>query len=190
MVAIVIILMIFSNVTVMAGSSRQLFAFARDSGVPFSRWVAHVRPGMDVPFNAILVVATVAALLALINIGSTIGFNIITSLGTGTLTASYILTIGCVMWRKLAGRPLLPSRFDMGFVGGLIVNSLAMGYLWLVFIIAFFPGVPASAGLTLISMNWSVVVFGGVVFFALIYFAIWGRRSYDGPVEYVRKLDD
>ena len=42
MTAIVIILTVFSNVTVMAGSSRQLYAFARDHGVPCSGWVAHV----------------------------------------------------------------------------------------------------------------------------------------------------
>lgn len=41
--AIVIIMSAFSCLTVMAGSSRQLFAFARDQGVPFSGWVSHVR---------------------------------------------------------------------------------------------------------------------------------------------------
>jgi choline transport protein len=144
---------------------------------------------MDVPFNAIVVVTVIACLLALINIGSTIGFNIITSLGTGTLTASYILTISCVVWRKIAGKSLLPSRFDMGRVFGLFVNLVALGYLWLVFVIAFFPGVPLPL-LTAISMNWSVVVFSGVVVFAGVYFVLWGRKAYAGPVEYVRKMDD
>ena len=44
MTSIVIILNIFACVTVMAGSSRQLFAFARDGGIPFHRWVAQVNP--------------------------------------------------------------------------------------------------------------------------------------------------
>ena len=38
--AIVIILGIAACITVMAGSSRQLFAFARDHGVPFARFVS------------------------------------------------------------------------------------------------------------------------------------------------------
>ena len=42
MTAIIIILSVFSNVTVLAGASRQLFAFARDEAVPFSHWLAYV----------------------------------------------------------------------------------------------------------------------------------------------------
>lgn len=43
MTAFIIILSASSCITIMAGSSRQLFAFARDDGLPFSKWVAHVR---------------------------------------------------------------------------------------------------------------------------------------------------
>ena len=42
MTALILILGFFGNVTVMAGSSRQLFAFARDEGMPFSKWIAKV----------------------------------------------------------------------------------------------------------------------------------------------------
>ncbi|OQO00905.1 hypothetical protein B0A48_13594 [Cryoendolithus antarcticus] len=186
--AIIIILCILSNITIMAGSSRQLFAFARDGGVPFSRWVSHVSPRLEVPVNAILVICIVGIIISLINIGSTVAFNVVTSLGTGTLTISYIVCLSCVAWRRLTGQPLLPSRFDMGRTLGLIVNLVALGWLWLVFIIAFFPGVPLPL-LTTLSMNWSVLVFGVVAIFSGVYFAIWGRKNYAGPVEYVRKLD-
>ena len=141
---------------------------------------------MDVPLNAVIVVTGVGIVIALINIGSTLAFNIVTSLGTGTLTLSYIVTIGCMLWRKLTNKPLLPTRFDMGRVFGLFVNLVAMGWLCLVFIIAFFPGAPGPTALT---MNWSIVVFGFVVVFAMVYFFVWGRRRYVGPVEYVRKLE-
>lgn len=121
MTSIIIIMAAFSCVTVMAGSSRQLFAFARDGALPFSPWVAYVsgvagknyssdltrlqvRPGLDVPVNAIIVIFVFATLISLINIGSTVAFNIVTSLGTGTLTASYIVCISCVVWRRLSGK--------------------------------------------------------------------------------------
>lgn len=206
MTAIVIILGIFACVTVMAGSSRQLFAFARDNGIPFHRWVARVslwprilrqrpliefqvRPGFDVPVNAVIVIFIIAVAISLVNIGSTSAFNIITSLGTGTLTASYIICLSCILWRKLANQPLLPSRFSMGGrIPGIIINMIALGWLILVFIIAFFPSVPEPL-LTVPTMNYSVVMFSGVVVFAIVYFIIWGRKNYDGPVEYVRKLD-
>ena len=75
-----------------------------------------------------------------------------------------------------------------GRIPGLIINLIAFFWLWLVFIIAFFPAVPVPL-LTVPTMNYSVVLFMGVVVFSVLYFAVWARKSYDGPVEYVRKLD-
>ena len=149
---------------------------------------AQIHPAVNVPVNAILVLSALAVVIALINLGSTAAFNIVTSLGTGTLTVSYIICISIIIWRKLADEPLLPSRFNMGHVLGLCVNMVALGWLCLVFVIAFFPSVPAPL-LTLAAMNWSVVVFLAVVLFSAVYFVVWGRKRYVGPVEYVRKLD-
>jgi amino acid transporter len=44
MAAIVIIVIIFCSTTMLATTSRQLFAFARDRGMPGSSWLAHVMP--------------------------------------------------------------------------------------------------------------------------------------------------
>lgn len=208
MTAIIIIMNMFSCLTIMAGSSRQLYAFARDEAVPFSRWVSYVsalepssstsfplpltaiqvRPGLLVPVNAIIVIFIFASILALINIGSLVAFNVVTSLGTGTLSFSYIVTIACLVWRKTTRQPLLPSRFDMGRAFGLAVNLVALGWLCLVFVIAFFPAVPTPL-LTLPSMNWSVLVFAVVFLISATYYVVYGRRVYVGPVEYVRKLE-
>jgi len=76
----------------------------------------------------------------------------------------------------------------MGPHFGLAVNLFAVGWLWLVFVISFFPPVPEPL-LTLPGMNWSVLVFAVVVLFSAVYFVVWGRKAYVGPVEYVRKLD-
>lgn len=122
------------------------------------------------------------------NLGSSLAFNIITSLGTATLTVSYIICISCILWRRLTSQSLLPSRFDMGPHFGLAVNSLAVGWLCLVFVISFFPPVPEPL-LTLAGMNWSVLVFAVVVLFSAVYLVLWGRKTYVGLVEYMRKLD-
>lgn len=53
--------------TLMATSSRQLFAFARDNALPFSPWLAKVSSN-DIPLNAILVTFTITCLLSLINL--------------------------------------------------------------------------------------------------------------------------
>lgn len=76
----------------------------------------------------------------------------------------------------------------MGKTFGLFVNLIAVGWLCLILVIAFFPGVPEPL-LTLKYMNWSVVVWGAVIVFSIVYFAVWARKRYVGPVEYVRVLD-
>ena len=53
--SIVIVLNIASSITIMAGSSRQMFAFARDQGLPSSGWVARINRGFDAPVNSIVV---------------------------------------------------------------------------------------------------------------------------------------
>ncbi|KAK3053570.1 hypothetical protein LTR09_005314 [Extremus antarcticus] len=186
MTSIVIILSFFTCITIMAGSSRQLFAFARDRALPFSSWATAVRPGYDVPVNSVLTIFGLAVVLSLINIGSTLAFSIITSLGTGTLTLSYIITIGLVVWRKITGRPPLPSRFNMGKIGGLVVNMIALLWMIIVLIFCFFPLFPDP---TPALMNWAIVVWGGVIIFAILFFVLYARTHYAGPVEYVRKLE-
>jgi choline transport protein len=45
MTSIMIIMSTFGCVTSIATSSRQIWAFARDRGLPFSTWLAHVSNG-------------------------------------------------------------------------------------------------------------------------------------------------
>lgn len=180
---LLIILNIVNNLTNMAGASRQMFAFARDRGLPFSGWVSRVPSGYDVPINAIIVSALCACVLHCINIGSSIAFNIIMSIGTVAMVTSYLTSIGCVTWRRLRGLPLLESKFSMG-KAGVVVNLLSLAFLVLIFVFAFFPPVPNPPAAT---MNWAIVVYVGVLGIAAVYYLVRARHHYDGPVAYVRK---
>lgn len=199
MTAVVWVLLLFCCVNQVTTSSRQLFAFARDRGLPFSPFLAYVRcaclvdfismanidqvrPGWDVPVNAVLVTLFCTILLSLIIIGSTIAFNVITSLGQVGLISSYIIVIACVFAKRVKGEALLPSRFSLGKFG-FLVNGLALLFLGLAFIFLFFPAAPDP---TPASMNWSCLLFGFILGFSLIYYWIWGRHVYVGPVEYIK----
>jgi len=110
-------------------------------------------------------------------------FNIILSAGSVGLITSYMVSIGCVTWRRLRGLPLLESNFSLGKLG-LLVNLLALGFLLLIFVFAFFPSVPnATAG----NMNWAIVVYTGVLGISGVYYVLLARHHYEGPVAYVRK---
>jgi len=125
----------------------------------------------------------IAVLLSLINIGSTVAFNIVTSLGTGALISSYIVSISCVTYKRIRGDPLIPCRFSLGR-WGLPLNIISVLFLLLAFIMTFFPTAPHPDAE---GMNWNILVFGVVVVFSIVYFIFRGRHRYVGPVEYTKK---
>lgn len=123
----------------------------------------------------------------MINIGSERALEIILGLGLGAFTTAFFCCIACVTWRKLSNQPLLPSRFDLGPLG-VLINFYALGWLMVVFMFSFFPPAPAPL-LMLETMNWSAVMWTGVVTMSLLYFAFVGRKRYVGPIAYVRQLE-
>lgn len=112
-------------------------------------------------------------------------FNTLTSLGTTAILSSYMCSIGCVLWRRMANQPLLPSKFSLGQYG-LIINLVSMLFLIITFVFSFFPPSPNP---TPDLMNWNILIWGASVIGSLIYYAAVARKQYVGPVEYVRKLD-
>jgi len=141
------------------------------------------RPGWDVPVNAILVSFIVSCLLALINIGSSVAFNSMASLGTCALLSSYIVSISCIVLKRWRKETLLPSKFSLGKYG-LAINLISIAFLVFVYVMCFFPPAPKPNAQL---MNWNILIYGAVVIFALVYYYWKGRYLYDGPVEYVRK---
>jgi amino acid transporter len=71
MSCVMIVMVACGGVNVIATSSRQLWAFARDGGVPFSGWFSVVdKKRGHLPVNALVFSYVLAVLLSLINIGS------------------------------------------------------------------------------------------------------------------------
>jgi choline transport protein len=132
--------------------------------------------------NAVLVTLGCTTLLSCIIAGSSIAFNVITSLGQLGLVSSYIIVIACILAKRLRGEKLLPSRFNLGR-SGIAVNSIAIAFLSLAFVFLFFPAAPHP---TAQSMNWSILMFGGIISFSLVYYYVWGKHTYAGPVELVK----
>jgi amino acid transporter len=141
---------------------------------------------MDVPVNSVIVSVVFSVLLSLINIGSTVAFNSLVSLGSGTLMVSYIVCIGCFIHRRFSKEPILPTRFSLGAMG-LPINIVAICYLGLVFIVAFFPSVPLPL-LDAKSMNWSSLIFVVVLIWSMVYYFLWSRHVYQGPVKFVQSV--
>lgn len=135
------------------------------------------------PLNSVYLTILFVLLLSLINLGSSVAFMQVISLGVAAMLTSYLISISCVALKRIRGEPLLPSKFNLGKFG-LPINIIAVLFLLFLWIFAFFPPAPHPA---VADMNWAALGYGAVIIFALIYYAIRGRHVYVGPVEYVRK---
>jgi choline transport protein len=137
-----------------------------------------------VPRNAILMTCVITCLLSLINLGSSVAFNAIISLQLMALMATYTISIGCVLWqRTIGGGASLPyARWSLGRYG-IPVNAIAFVYSAQIF---FWTGWPGAKDPTVETFNWSIVMFGAVFIISMVYYIVYGRKGFSGPVVLVR----
>ncbi|CAK7200079.1 hypothetical protein SEUCBS139899_002767 [Sporothrix eucalyptigena] len=185
MTSILIVNVTSACISTVATVSRQTWSFARDCGLPGSEFIAHVKPGWNIPLNAVLLTFTITSLLSLINIGSAVAFNAIGSLAVSALLGTYLISFTFLIMRRLRGPALPTSRWSLGR-WGLAVNIGAVVYLAVVWVFVFFP---QEVNPTLDTMNWNVVIFVGTMLFSVVYYFIWGHKRYMAPVALVRRDD-
>jgi choline transport protein len=168
-----------SNIVYLAAVSRDLFAFARDKGMPFSNWLGAVHPRRHVPENASIITSIISAAFALIYIGSPLAFYAITSLYTVALLQCYCCSIGCVLWRRITKPETLPpAAFSLG-KWGIPMNVFAVAFSLWAFFWSFWPQeYPISAA----GFNWASPVFVATLIGAAVFFVFRGRKQYFGPV--------
>lgn len=129
-----------------------------------------------------MVTFVICCLLSLINIGSSVAFNALVSLGVAALISSYLISISCVLIKRLRKEPMPHARFSLGR-WGVPFNIISLVYLSIVFIISFFP---PDREVDPEGMQWSSLIFGSVVIFSIIYYHATAKHRYDGPVVLVK----
>ncbi|KAJ6780907.1 hypothetical protein PWT90_03982 [Aphanocladium album] len=179
---VILLLLIFGNLSYLASVTRDLFAFARDQGLPFSPWISQVDAKRSIPTNACIVTGTTTALLSLIYIGSPVAFYAVISLSTVAILQCYCFSIGCLLWRRIAyPETLPPAKFSLG-IWGIPTNIAAVLFSFYSFFWCFWPQENhVNAG----GFNWASPLFvvTGIVAFA--YYFLGGRKKYHGPVVHI-----
>jgi choline transport protein len=133
---------------------------------------------MALPLNSVLFCATLTSIICLINITSSVAFNAIVSLTIAGLYSSYFIPIALVAWKRLLDDEIKWGPWKLGKLG-FSVNLFSLFFLAISIIFSFFPpGIPV----TLVSMNWSILVFGGAVVLGLIFYVVRGHKNYNGPI--------
>lgn len=176
---IILVLLLLGNLSYLAGVTRDIFAFARDQGLPFSSWIAKVDKKRNIPTNACILSGTITALLSLIYIGSPVAFYAVTSLCTVALLACYCISIGCVLWRRIyLPDTLPPARFSLGR-WGIPTNVFAVFFsAWS----AFWCFWPQDYPVTAAGFNWASPIFVAVLIIAAAWYVIGGKKQYHGSV--------
>ena len=132
---------------------------------------------------SIIITAIIAFLLALINIGSTAAFNAILSVTVAGFMTSYMVPIALILHKRLRNDPIKDKLnwgpWYMGPVLGPITNVVGLIYVVIALFFSFFP---STATVTLVTVNWSCVIFGGTIIFSIMYYIVYGRYAYKWPV--------
>ena len=139
-----------------------------------------------------------AVLISLINIGSSTAFNDVVSLVLEGFYTSYFLACSMLLYRRVRGDIGDPAAETSASVSihwgpwcltgywGIANNVVACAYLILIAFFSYWPAViPVSAA----TMNYSSLVLGVVAISSMIYYCIWARKTYRGPIVEV-KLDN
>ncbi|KAL8709200.1 MAG: hypothetical protein Q9220_006080 [cf. Caloplaca sp. 1 TL-2023] len=193
MTVVLLLMTVCGTIAALATASRLIWAFARDRGLPFWRHVSKVQMGSSIPVYAVIIASITACVIGLINIGSAAAFNDVISLSVSSLYASYIITESFLLYHRCTGGirrrshshdtsgpdTLVWGPFHLPGVFGIAVNVFAVAFGCIIFVFSFFP-VYYRPGAEL--MNYSVVMTTAVVVFAVVYYLLWARKEFKGPV--------
>lgn len=196
----VIVTMIFVATTgALASTSRIYWAFARDRAIPGWRFLKKTSPRTGIPRNSVLTAAVIAAILALINIGDATAFNGVISVSIAGLLGSYLMAASLLLYRRLSpGHIRLASHADddrdvhntigkrltwgpWRIPGALGVANNILTCVYIIFAL-FFSFWPTYREVTPENMNWAVLVTVVVLLFSTLYYFLWARKSYKGPI--------
>lgn len=101
------------------------------------------------------------ALLALVNLGSSVALNAMLSLFSAATMSSYMLCIGCIILKRVRGEVIPARRWSLGRFG-LPINIASILFLLPLYVFSFFP--PATPVVPA-SMNWACLIYGAVILF-------------------------
>lgn len=180
MTGVLIAMAVFATIGVMASCSRLTWAFAQDKGLPYSDFLVKLHPRWRIPLNTVALTAVLNIALSLINIGSTAAFNAILSLSVVALYGTYMTPIVLLLLLRLRHpQGITWGPFRMGKWGA-AVNVVSICYTVYAVIFLLFP---PMADTTAVNMNWSSLVCGSTILFALVAWWSGGTKRYKGPLK-------
>lgn len=173
MVGLAMIVTLSCNLGSIASASRLTWAWSRDGALP--AYFAKIDPKHRIPVRSVWLPVFIVMLLALLNIGSSIAFNVIVALSTLGLYQSYLMAIACMIWARWDKR-VEPSGWSLGS-WGVYINIFAVIYSAYIMVFLCFPSfLPVTAE----GMNYALPINAFVQLCAVAWWFLWGKKNWRG----------
>lgn len=178
LMVIIIGCMFFCGTFSITSNSRMMYAFARDGGIPGSKFFAVVSTKWKSPIRTVWLACTLSFILGLPSLGSTVAFSAATSIATIGLYISYGIPVAL---RVINRENFVRGPFHLGSFSYPVAISAV---LWIMFIsIAFI--LPQVDPVDSQTFNYSIVAVGIVLTYSFGYWFLSARKWFTGPVKQI-----
>lgn len=164
--------------SILTAISRQIFAFARDNGLPMSCWIKKVNKKLSVPIHAVItggLASIVVGLLCLI--GDAAASALFTLYVAGNYFAWGMPTFLRLLWMKEKFRP---GPFFLGEFWSRVNGWVSTCFIAFTIVMVMFP---TNKNPDKDTMNYTCVITPGVWILSLGYYMIYAKKVYHGPAK-------
>lgn len=164
--------------SILTAMSRQIWAFSRDNGLPFSFWIRRVNQKLSVPINAVWTGGCTAIVVGLLCLIGTTAAEALFSL---SVAGNYFSWTTPVLLSITTGKSKFrPGPFYLGKFWSAIINWFAVAFAAFVITMVMFP---ANRNPGKLEMNYTCVITPGVWILSSIYYFIYAHKAYHGPIK-------
>ncbi|KAH3668851.1 hypothetical protein OGAPHI_002606 [Ogataea philodendri] len=162
--------------SILTAISRQIWAFARDDGLPFAPIVKVVNRKLSTPIRAVVYGGILALLLGCLCLIGTTAANALFSL---YIAGNYFSWGTPIFLRLTTGKhKFVPGKFYTGDIMSPIIGWTNCAFITFIIALVMFP---ANHGVDSVTMNYTVVITPGTMIIAVLYYIFYAKGKYQGP---------
>lgn len=167
----------FMSCSALTATSRQVWAFSRDDGLPFSWYIKVVNQKLKVPLRSTVVCALFALIIGLLILAGPVAANALFSIG---IIGNYLSWSTPQLLRLLfANESFKPGSFYLGKILSPIVVTISIISQYLIMILSFFPSRKHLKSAS--EMNYAIVINVSIWSLSLLYFYTVKKKTFVGP---------
>lgn len=167
----------FMGASILTSTSRQMWAFARDDGLPLHSYIKVINPAVKAPVRATIFGGILGLLCGLLILIGPTAANALFSLAVASCDLSWGMPVLLVLM-PAGAKKFQAGYFNLGRIGNTLVHVCTVTWISYVIVMCMFP---TEKKVDKESMNYTVVINVGVWLLALAYYFIYGHKVYSGP---------